>query len=173
MAGTSSRYCAVDNCAMDEPDQSGVSDDPELEAQLHIDAWRGLERADLAPLVRLLRSEFVLNEYIALDIADAIEGKNPDCRITAKKVRAGRPSADREVASLRDGKIALFVAERTERSAYEGAVREAMDQFGLSRTGVTDAVRAARNYRQGMPEKLHSFWDGKCKAALERELARG
>ena len=99
----------------------GISDpegvDPHLEAKLHIDAWKGLEQADLMPLVRLLRSGFVLNEHLGLDIADAIEGKSADCRITARKPRAGRPAADVEATYLRNGKIAAFVAERSGRSA--------------------------------------------------------
>ena len=157
---------------MDEGGPESEQADSHLEAQLHIDAWEGLARADLLPLVRLFRSGFVLNEYLARDIADAIEGTSADCRITARMSRAGRPGNDREATALRNGKIAAFVAERSGRSAYEAAVREAMEVFGLSRTSVTDAVRAARDYREGLPDKLHAFWDDRCEAALAAQLRR-
>lgn len=138
-----------------------VSSDPEREAQLHIEALRGLENADLKPLAELLRSGFELNEFLAIDIANAIEGKHSKCRISAKKSRRGRPSANASKYSSKDLEIAVFVHQRKQASGYESAILEAEDAFGVKRTSITDAIRRAKNKRDSLPKEPLPVWDRK------------
>lgn len=151
---------------MCEKESGDAGVDPEREATLHIRAWNGLEDGNLAPLAELLRSGFALNEQLALNLADAIEGKSPLCRITAQRARSGRPRSRDQTA--RNSAIAFFVAVRTKPGQFEAAVSEAMAHFGIERTAVTDAIRAARKYREKFPEKAQGLWEARCKTGREK-----
>lgn len=145
----------------------GISSNPEREAELHIAAVEGIERADLTPLVELLRSEFQLNEFIGLDIADAIEGKHSSCKILAKHARRGKPSGDLQLKQRRDAQILAFIEARNGEGYYESSLREAMSHFSLNRTSITNAVRRAKERRAWLRDKLSkkhfSIWESQIK----------
>lgn len=136
-----------------------MSSVPAHEAELLIEAFEGLEGANLEPLSRLLRSDFDIQHTLREALADAIDGTSIHLRIEARRAQSGRP-VDRDRLRERDGVIAGFVASSKRRlGKKEAAIAEAMQQFDLGRAAVHEAIRRHRDRMERLPEKLRMFWD--------------
>lgn len=147
------------------------SKDPDLEAELHISVVNGLANADLAPLVKLLRSELEIPEVLRGIVADAIEGMSPACKIVARRKSPGKPVKEGVSAIAKSGLIAAFFESRNAIGEYEAAILECSNQFGLSRSSIAKAIRLAKESRDKLPDALKIAWDRGHQRQLEELLS--
>jgi hypothetical protein len=146
----------------DEDDRDQIE-----EVDLNVDFWEGFNRADLAPLARLLRSEYELDHNLRRALADAIEGKSTQCRITSRRGRRGRPAGD-VVGEVGDQmRVGGFVEERVG-SKFEAAISEAGAQFGLGRTSTANAYAAVKGKPRHSDERLRLLLEERA-SKFERE----
>lgn len=132
-----------------------MSKDPYLEAELHIEAWRGLKSADLAPLAALMRSEFEIEATLRIAIADAIEGESAACRIEGKHLTQGKPIDDPSASDSRDLRIQAFVRAYSKKyGSKEAAVAAAKEKFGIGRSAIFAACKRAEAHPLSLPERL-------------------
>lgn len=150
---------------MDSPEFAyEMTRDPDREADLHTEAWRGLQSAKLAPLAALLRSKCDLEPTLRSAIADAIEGRSAACRIEARRLAKGKPIDDPWASGWRDLRIEAFVRTNSkEFGSKESAVADAKEKFGLGRSAIFDACRRAAALRQELPESLSTILDSNFK----------
>ena len=137
-----------------------VSRDPDLEAELHSKAWRGLQSANLGPLAALLRSEFEIEATLRFAIADAIDGKSAACRIEGKHLTQGKPIDDPWASGWRDLRIEAFARAYSEKyDSKEAAVAAAKEKFDLGRSAIFAACKRAVALREALPERLWTVLD--------------
>lgn len=125
---------------------------PLEQRRAHTAASNGLLDGDLAPLARYIRAGWPIDEVLAEQIADAIEGPDEEGYTLRMVNRRGhRTFSERESTARKSTDIALFVRSlqidqvRAGRAGgYDGIVQEAQDRFGVTRSTVTKAVADLR-----------------------------
>lgn len=126
---------------------------PLEQRKAHAEASLCMLDGDLRPLAAYIRAGWPIDEALASQIADAIDGPDAEgftLRMIGKPGR--RPSfTEREAKRARDFDIALFIRQRQIEHAEEGwagtfeeIVDEATKKFGVKRSTVTKALADIR-----------------------------
>lgn len=125
---------------------------PDELKDMHMDAVQGLFDGDPAPLAAYIRAGYAVDGSLAYWIAAAIKGEY-GYRFILKGTKKGqRPQSERFAKYQRELEIGIWVEQRLRAAApgeFESVISDAITEFEVGRTVVTDALALLRRQISG------------------------